>query len=157
MDPYSQPGLNSLRDIQLPDAVPWWPPGPAWWLLGLVLLCLLLLLLYRWHRRRALRRAALQELAWIREHAEAGGSPQRIAMDLSMLLRRVALVRMPEHQPAGLTGERWLTFLDGYSGADSPFCDGVGSILVSAPYAPDTDFDQRPLLLLVEQWIRENT
>ena len=77
-------------------------------------------------------------------------------MGLSMLLRRVALARMPQQQPAGLTGEHWLAFLDSHSGG-TPFSSGIGKVLACAPYTPDVDFDRSSLLLLAEEWIRENT
>ena len=27
-----------IRDIHGLDAIPWWPPGPGWWLVGLLVL-----------------------------------------------------------------------------------------------------------------------
>ncbi|RLA40856.1 MAG: hypothetical protein DRR06_16870 [Gammaproteobacteria bacterium] len=36
--PPNQDPLAQLRDIQLPEAVGWWPPAPGWWVLALVLI-----------------------------------------------------------------------------------------------------------------------
>ncbi|PCJ36311.1 MAG: hypothetical protein COA75_07800 [Cellvibrionales bacterium] len=32
--------LEQLRDIHLPEAVPWWPPAPGWWIVAALLLAL---------------------------------------------------------------------------------------------------------------------
>jgi len=157
VDPVNQSDLHALKDIQIPDAVPWWPPAPLWWLLLALLVLLLSLLLYRLHLRRTLRRAALRELAKIQANSMAGCSPQRLAMDLSMLLRRVALAGSKKQQIAGLTGGAWLEFLDSRFSAGSPFSNGAGSILIRAPYAADTEFERQKLISLCGDWIRENT
>ena len=54
--------LQGLRDIQLPESVPFWPPAPGWWLLALLLAASLSCGFFTLYRRRALRREALGEL-----------------------------------------------------------------------------------------------
>ena len=156
MNPSSQPDLHTLKDIQLPDTVSWWPPAPIWWLLLALLVGLLLLLLYRLRQRQALRRAALRELARINANSLAGYPSQHLAMELSILLRRVALARMTDRQIAELTGAAWLQFLDSHS-TGSNFSSGAGSVLIIAPYCADCEFDRPALLALAEEWIRGNT
>ena len=36
--------LENLRDIAVPPPVPWWPPAPGWWVLGLLALLVLIYL-----------------------------------------------------------------------------------------------------------------
>lgn len=99
-DPYS---LSRLRDILVPNAPPMWPPAlGVWVLLGLVLLALLTV---GWRsamlwRRNAYRRAGLALL-----------SKAQTAHEVSVLLKRVALVAFPREQVASLYGEEWVAFL----------------------------------------------
>lgn len=143
MDPEALP----LRDLHLPEAVGWWPLAPGWW----VLIALaaagvgwLLYLEYRKWRRNAARRVALGEFGRIRREYESGADTLAVARELSELLRRGMLAYAPRAEVAGLTGERWLGWLD--RGLDDrPFTEGPGRCLESLPYqhpgrvADDTD------------------
>ena len=68
--------LSQLRDIHTAAPVPWWPPAPGWWILGLLLLVLLV-----WLGRRILARYRVyqrrrQMLGWV-DHLNANIDPQR--------------------------------------------------------------------------------
>lgn len=95
--------LDNLRDITLPDPPPLWPPaGGVWLLLGIVLLAVGMFL-YQRHRtkkRNAYRQAGLALLD--------GASTVH---DVSVILKRVALVAFPREQVASLYGEDWANFL----------------------------------------------
>ncbi|MBF0191196.1 MAG: DUF4381 domain-containing protein [Magnetococcales bacterium] len=154
-----------LRDIHLPDPISWWPPAWGWWAATLTLLLLLasgLLLRYRAKRHR-LRAAALAELSRIRQGYALHQDPRLLATELSALLRRVSLLRHPRHEVAGLSGEAWLTFLDrgwqdrrvqDHKWQGSPFSQGEGRALISAPFEPDPLINAEALLELCKNWIR---
>ncbi|MFA5700426.1 MAG: DUF4381 domain-containing protein [Desulfuromonas sp.] len=164
--------LAQLRDIHLPDAVSWWPPAPGWWLVagvaGLVLVVLGWWLqkrrrsqqLLQWQRRG--QRLALQELERLRR--EQLTSPETLVGELSVLLRRVAILHYPASNCAALLGQEWLQFLDRTLGAGAdggegfeanPFSAGVGRCLADTPYQPPgrTPVDSAALLDLAQRWL----
>lgn len=167
-DPLSADPLTALRDWHLPDPVSWWPPAPGWWLVAALLLGACLLMLRWWfrrHRTAAPARAALAELERLRARAAVEGDERGFAAAVSALLRRLALVRYPRDQVAGLTGTDWLAFLDRTGGGER-FSTGPGRILGELLYrAPDRLQDGRPhasaaamdapaLAQLAGDWIR---
>ncbi|MDY0213774.1 MAG: DUF4381 domain-containing protein [Desulfuromonadaceae bacterium] len=169
--------LAGLRDIHLPDAVGWWPPALGWW--GVAgMLGLTLVLLGWWLRQRRLlqhqrlwqghgQRMALQQLERLRqEHLE---QPDTLVRELSVLLRRGAILHYPDANCAALAGQEWLSFLDRTLGAGGvgnsldtaegsapdSFSLGVGQCLADAPYRPPatTAVDSAALLDLVQRWL----
>ena len=129
-----------LRDIHLPDAVSWFPPGPGIWML--VALAGLLLVAIYWFRRRTLRRAALAEYARIETRFRSHGNEHRLASDLSELVRRVAIARADNRgDVAGLTGDAWLRYL-----ARTTPALASQRMLLTAPYQRATGIDAEALL-----------
>lgn len=102
-DPFS---LDRLQDIVRLDPVPWWPPAPVWWLLLSLAATwaayFLTMGLLRW-RKNAYRREAVRQLGAMPERPEA--------VELSSLLKRVALVAYPRERVASLSGLDWTEFL----------------------------------------------
>lgn len=156
MNPTADP-LAQLKDIHMPDPISWWPPAPGWWVVGVIALGLMLWTTWRiirYWRKTAFKRAALCELKNLRRR---GGDPQHLLTDLSILLRRVALVAFPAEDVASLHGKDWLAFLD-RSGRTQAFSLGVGHYLASAPYVtelPATATQDLDLIWrLARDWIR---
>jgi len=144
-----------LRDIHLPDAVPWWPPAPGWWVLLGTLVVLLAAAwgVHVWRRRTALRRAARRRLAEIAGAFASHGDAQRLAADLSLLCRQVAL-QVDGESAAAITGAPWLARLDAL-GAGAFFREGAGRVLADAPYARTAQGVDAPALLDgLEHWLR---
>lgn len=160
------PGTTELelRDIHLPDAVSWWPPAPGWWIVaGVLLLTLLIGYMARKHyRSKALQRQIVAEIETIKNNYQSHKNTYTLTQSLSVLLRRSCISFYPRHETAGLTGEDWLHYLDSTypeksSSSDSPFQQGVGKILASAPYMAEkssTDIDGNALLELCEKWLQ---
>ena len=146
--------LAALRDIHAPDAPAFWPPAPGWIILcGLVAVlgvAAVVMAARRWRAGRY-RREALTRLRLLHARHVAGAPDTEIAMELSALIRRVAIIRHPREEVAGLTGNRWLAWLE----ATLP---GIGAsartALLDAPYARRCRFDVARALTACERWIR---
>lgn len=124
-----------LRDIHLPAPVGWWPPAPGWWILAGLILGALVVALVR-YRRRYRERAALKALQGVLADLESGAEPVFCLQRVSMILRRFAMsVAGRGDAVPGLTGERWLGYLDSRWDRDA-FSRGTGRALAVAPYAP---------------------
>ena len=132
-----------LRDLHLPEPVGWWPLAPGWWFLAIIALVALVwgvLRLYRRWRQNAARRYALTQLALHEAQYLEHRNPVVLGKALSALLRRGMLAYAPRHEVAGLTGNRWLEWLD--RGMPVPYfhTDG-GRSLLALPYRdPKGDF-----------------
>ncbi len=157
--------LSELRDIHLPEAISWWPPAVGWWLLLLIVVCLVVAVMW-WKRRSEVLKnkpviyshmeiidAALAELSQLQYAMKAGGNPKKIASDLSRLLRRSAM-RLSANQAdvAGLTGEKWLLWLDEQWDKDE-FHNGAGRQLIQALYRPESHVDIEAAFRLCHGWL----
>jgi hypothetical protein len=142
------PETLPLRDIHLPAPVGWWPPAPGWWVVAALALLIGILLWRRAGRRAPApdpRSVARRELEAIRRTYAAHGDARRLAGDLSVLLRRLALSESEPAAVAGLTGGAWLDYLDRRAGAPV-FTEGPGRALAEAPYRATGDVDTEGLL-----------
>ena len=138
--------LSQLRDIRGLDPVSWWPPALGWWLLaGAVLLLLYLAWRYRASLRLRIppipvlrignwRWDAGRQLRDLRQRA-AAQDPKLTALELSELLRRVAMARLGREACAGLVGEAWLAWLAEWDPKGFDWRTR-GRLLLDAPYAP---------------------
>ena len=108
-----------LRDIHLPADSLWWPPAPGWWMLLalLILIGLLLPQIWAWLRHKPIKTACLRELNRIRQSANGGqGDDRRIIQELSVLLRRTVMSYGAREIDASLSGEKWISRLNQFSG-----------------------------------------
>lgn len=145
-----------LRDIHLPGPVDWWPPALGWWILAGALL--VGLAVAAWHYRSRFReRAALKALQRVLNQLEQGAEPGRCLQQISMVMRRFVM-SLPDTGPvpvAGLTGERWLAYLDS-RWAQRTFSRGPGRALIAGPYLPADRVlygDVRELGALCVEWV----
>jgi hypothetical protein len=146
------PLAQELRDIRGLDPAPWWPIAPGWWLVALAVLVLAVaaVLVALWWRNRvpgswqadARRQFRLLEdrLRW----ADARSA----AVDLSVLLRRVAMARHGRRACAGLEGERWLEWLERHDPTGFRWRE-EGRPLIDLPYAPPRERDAGERLSLL--------
>ncbi len=156
--------LSNLRGIVEPSAVSVWPLAPGVWaLLALVVIWLTVagVLWWRHRRRNAYRRAALRELATIRQDLGQPAKRNRALLALPSLVKRVALAAFPRAQVAPLSGEAWIQFLNRTSRRPL-FAGSPGQLLAGIPYIKDSELDEIPdqevrtLLHSVARWIRKH-
>lgn len=152
--------VDGLRDIRGLDAVGWWPPAPGWWLIALLFVVVVVLLVrLRRRRRRGWEYEARALMRDLRGRAEEG-DPRGVAGELSELLRRIAMVRFGRQACAGLTGSRWLEWLEAHDPASFPWTRS-GRALVDLPYAPEggrvDGAALHPLFQAAESWLAAGT
>lgn len=149
MDPEQLP----LRDLHLPEAIGLWPLAPGWWVLIVLLAAGLGYLLYQRYlawRSNAARRLALRELNRVRADFAQGTDALTLGKELSELLRRAMLAYAPRSEVAGLTGDRWLEWLD-QDLDDKPFTRGAGRHIESLPYQrPESTAEEPDLSGLID-------
>ncbi|GGC81405.1 DUF4381 domain-containing protein [Chelatococcus reniformis] len=150
--------LAELRDIHLPDAVPFWPLAPGWWLaVGLLALLLLVAALLEWRRRQTLGYRALKELEAIERDGARYADAHAVARAAAVLVRRIVMTRGDRSRLA-LSGDDWQRFLaGGKAGLPQP----MARFMALAPYVPPAaaaaaGIDRAQLLASLRRWIRGN-
>jgi hypothetical protein len=143
-----------LYDIQPPAPVPFWPPAPGWWIVAILLVSAIGWWCWYYYFYHAFKRIALKKLKQLHKDYQRSGDATQLAMELSILLRRVALVRFPRRQVANLIGAAWLQFLD-KTGKTQDFTKGQGQVLCTAPYQKSPLIEANDLLRLVKAWIKQ--
>lgn len=152
MDPLSQ-----LKDIQLPDPVPFWPPAPGWLALAVIILLGFIYLLYRFYRvwqKKAAAKSALKQMHNCYLKYLETNHHREYACQINILMKRVALGYHHPDEVAGLSGDQWLAFLDA-TGKTTDFTQGPASILASAPYGDNRQFDIQAVNQCCQSWVRK--
>lgn len=150
MDP-----LASFRDIHMPAAIGWWPIAIGWYILSFIVLFVLASAIiwgYRYWRMNKPRREVLFRLKQLREQYQREADNVALAMELSTLMRRATLSLYPRFEVASLQGEVWLHFLD-ETGDTREFSEGVGRMIISAPYQSQAKFPVDDVFQLITAWI----
>ena len=149
-----------LRDIELPEAISWWPLAPGWWLLLMIIIGLSLLALYCLRKQREKKQAllphALQQLDAIENQFKQHRNTNELLQQVSMLLKQVAVEIEKPKQIARLSGQDWLLYLD-QKMEGQPFSTGLGQILLYGPYQQRMNSkqdEQGQLIQLARQWLR---
>lgn len=149
--------LSDLRDIHLPDPVSFWPPALGWWIALILVMGLIPLSIWAFRKFRTPKalRTARHELQGLRESYAANQQDHTLTIGVSRLLRRYAIAVYGRERVAGLTGEKWLTFLN-EKGQTNQFTDGTGRVLVSVPYGSHEPVQGQELIAAVEHWLQGN-
>ena len=151
--------LAGMRDIHLPPDPAWWPPAPGWWVLALLVLAVAVatrLVLRRITRRRRVRSSIMRAFGRIHSSYQRGEESRRVAADVAVLLKRVALARFPREQVAGLGGEAWFAFL-GDTSAGDPFWSASVGEYARLVYHSEARADLEPLLGASHRWLKANS
>jgi hypothetical protein len=148
--------LAQLRDIHAAPQVPWWPPAPGWWLLGLLLLAGLAILAWRlWRRWRvhSRRRRLIRRLDELRADLDPRARPQEYLSAINQVLKVVAIRAFPGEQCARMRGSTWTSFLAERLALASP---AAIEALAEGPYRMAPACDSEALDRLAREWIRRH-
>ena len=147
--------LLELRDIQAPPAPEWWLIAPAYLLVIFIVIAMIVFLamLFRYKNTTRLVHQARHELQQIKQSHQLNGDSLLLALNLSKWLKQVSILAFPEQQPAPLSGQRWLDFLDQSCDTVS-FSNGSGKLFAESIYCREPQFDAIEVFTLCEQWLQ---
>lgn len=144
-----------LRDVHIPDAISWWPLAIGWWITLLLIPILLWtsVLIYKRLTRKTAVKTAKKLLAALKQ--DASKTEAQKLVEISVLIRRVAISVAPRDECASLTGQAWLAYLD-KSLKDNTFTQGVGQCLADISYRKNKNenINVSELISLVESWLK---
>ncbi|MEE4659214.1 MAG: DUF4381 domain-containing protein [Halieaceae bacterium] len=151
--------LAQLRDIHLPEPAGAWPPGPGWWVLGVVLILLLAALaIWLWRRRRAnaWRREALAALEQAHREWQEDGDSARFLQSTNAILKRAALRQFPNYEVARLSGDAWDAFLDRQWRKQTPEQSFTSLGLARRAYSPNPELnDAAAVMTICRAWLSQ--
>ena len=155
-DTFGNYAIQGIAEVVAPEPVSWVPVTLGWRVLAAAILLWVFYRGYRryraWQRDRY-RRVALSELDRLRELQPAIALAQ-----IARILKSTALAAFPRTEVAGLSGERWLDWLQ--STTDTPvFSERSRELLIDSQYCAAPDIDADALRLLArdcEAWIRQH-
>ena len=157
-DIFGNYAIIGLVEVLPPSSVSWWPTTIGWKILGLATLTFLLWKAYGYYRfwvRNRYRQLALKQLdALIDQH----GMSASLLSHSSRLLKATALHRYPRAEVAGLSGERWLQWLQ-ENGGGATFCESSQSLLSQGIYQatlPAATNALQQSVLELKEWIRQH-
>ncbi len=149
--------LSQLKDIQLPETIPLWPPAIGWWVLAVLILIGLIYLchfIYRSWQKKAVAKLALKQLTIYFAQHQATLNKIKYAQDINILLKQVALHYYPPILVAKLSGNSWVMFLN-KTGNTTDFTDGPANILAKAPYATTLELDIAAVDKCCKAWVKK--
>ncbi len=149
------PAELPLRDIHLPAPISEWSLAVGWWI-TLALIPMLLwisFLVYRHLTGKTALKTAKKLLAQLKQDSSKTVAEKLI--EISALIRRVAISVAPREYCAGLTGQAWLEYLDKPL-KNKDFSQGIGRCLTDVNYqrTPSLSVDIHELFKLTERWLK---
>lgn len=150
-----QQQLDALRPVIAPPPIPFWPPAPGWYALGIIILCACVALCIWWWRRHCF----LRDTQYRREAAALLASTQSTNMtpheqltQIAQILRRAAISAWGRDH-AGT--ENWTQLITRIP-ADIIDADSL-ALLDRALYraTPPSDASLQKLYTQVELWLQQ--
>lgn len=131
--------LSELYDIEGLDAISWWPLAFGWWLvIAIPLIGIFLFFIYYYKRRifkQSWQYSILNQLT-VMQHGLRKDNTQASVIELSELIRRIAMHQYSRAECAGLEGKVWLEWLKQHDPNQFDWA-AKGKWLIEAPYAPN--------------------
>ncbi len=151
--------LSGLKDIHLPAVPSVWPLPVTFWavLSGVIAVIVLSRLIWVQQHKLTARKYANREVENLIKRFPH--DDYKIATELSLLMRRIALMKYPREEISGLSGKQWRQFLE--NTVKKPVFKGqAGDIIETVMFIPPDRFKNEnmpDLINAAKEWIADNT
>lgn len=145
--------LGDFVEVVSPESIPWWPQTVGWAWLGAALLLWASYRAWKWLQhwyRNRYRGEAIAQLKII-------PATDNTVVEINRLLKLTALAAYSREQVAGLSGERWASFLN-IQCPEPVFDPAQQELLALAAYTgtPVAEADGRALLQASLAWVQQH-
>ncbi|HLX53668.1 MAG TPA: DUF4381 domain-containing protein, partial [Aquella sp.] len=120
--------LSQLKNVHLPNGVSIFPIASGWYMLIILILSSTGILLWWKIVKNKYKKQKLQAYKLLAE-IEKKQSDEMLS-EVSIVIKRVAIMKFPKESVHTLFGERWLEFLD-RTGKTTDFTKGAGRYLLN--------------------------
>jgi len=146
--------LSGLKDIHLPEGVSLWPLAPGWYVIIILLLALLVffgIIGFKKYRQIKKRQTIIQLFTTLENNYLSNQNNEALS-EVSILLKKIAIMQFPHKNPERLYGEKWLLFLD-ETRKTKTFNSGAGRLLINS-YKAQGNQDLSGLFPVLHEWLR---
>jgi hypothetical protein len=154
-----QNSLSQLHDIEGIDSISFWPLAIAWWVIIFIALAMFATIAIIYCRKqkfsRSWRNSVLKQLANIEININKLDNYDA-SIELSELIRRIAIQLHSRKECAGLTGDKWLEWLTTNDPKQFDWSKNAEWI-ANVQYAKDISVNRREILLVVNsirRWVK---
>ena len=151
--------LSGLRDIHLPEIPSVWPLPFAFWVILFSIFFFVFTIQWGWRYFHIItaKKYANHEVESLTKRFN--GNNYKIASEICLLLRRIALMKFKREDISLLSGKAWRQFLE--KTTKKPVFSGqAGDIVENIMFIPADKFRYKDVAALVaaaKEWIAENT
>jgi hypothetical protein len=141
--------LNELKDIHLPEQISIFPLAVGWYILIALILVITIVVLWQNSKKRKYK-TQIRNIYQILDTIERKDDDE-VVSEVSILLKRVAIMQFPDQNPHTLFGEKWLMFLD-KTGKTTEFTNGTGKCLSNIYQKQQLD-NPKQFFILIKKWL----
>lgn len=145
----SSSALGQLKDVHLPQEISIFPLAGIWYILMGIVVVITALGLWWILVKNRYKKQKLQAYALLAE-IEKKQSGEMLS-EISILIKRVAILKYPKEKVHTLFGEKWLEFLD-KTGKTTNFSRGDGRLLLNV-YQNSKIENPDKLFIVIKQWL----
>jgi hypothetical protein len=155
-----QVSLADLKDIHLPLDVSIFPIAIGWKILVLLaIISVLAFKLYNYYKLKSIKRYALMDLEKI---SKKEASYKEKIIEISKILKRIAIVKYKSKNVANLYGKEWIDFLKNKVKNKNLFSSKLEDFFQNHRFAPQKDNEQtkdiyESFIKDAKDWIRKNS
>ncbi len=145
----STASLQALKDIHLGPSIGAWPLAYGWYFLicGITLAIVLIGIAIRnFLKNRKPKREALKKLKMLEREYAKNPDPNKMAYQLTVLLKRLCFAYYPRHEIASLYGKDWQAFLGN---------EEWSKTLYRLSYEKHTNEDITAIFPKLQNWIKK--
>lgn len=150
-----------LKDIEGLKEVSLWPLATGWWIVIILSIIIISFLAYIIFRKLSFnyswKKEILNNLSKMEKDINEVNIHE-IIIELSELLRRIAIHRYPRNQCAGLKDNDWLLWLEEHDPKKFKWLE-KGNLIIKAPYSPPSAIDislemGKTLIRATKEWVK---
>ncbi len=144
--------ISGLKDIHMPVEPSFWPPAPGWILVGVGVFSVLSCVAIVWYWHRFGSKGYAKRL--LKKAYQSSPEGQAFALQVSLLFKRIVLVKFPREEVAALSDTAWAQFILRVGKHSIP--EKMAHFIAHAAYLPprkSVDFSNEKLYNAANEWI----